>query len=429
MRRLGILFLLGILSLSPLALAGWGQPDLVVKEVRLSPVEPEPGDQVQIVAVIANEGRGNVAQSFDVRFKVDDLTISRRRVTQLRAGRTVEATAQWQAIDGEHRIAVEVDRPFGRVVESDERNNSLEITVTVRRKAAVYSTTDEIILTIGESLQTTGEMLHFTVGNDIFAAIDQGVEQLKKAQLILDEAGKKLVQIGESLPPPLSQDRVITGGRAVGEVFWRMADSLDAVASALQSFNVNVAVAALRELEAELNELSGLSFEWVWLGRLAEAAKYLEDATLAALALQENLFGSDSSSSSEGEGRTTDELVADFQTALGKAGDVIGAVGVQIKGLATSRGISFSSAEGQRLVEYHSGETLLIQVPGAIWLMLEVYDPVGSLVTWQRVFGEHLRWQGEDSSGALLPAGEYFYRLRAYRGAGEETDIGQLLIS
>jgi len=425
MWRLKVFILLGILLLSPVVLAGRGQPDLVVREIQLNPAEPEPGDRVQLSATIANEGRGDVRQSFDVRFRVDDMTIGRQRVMRLRAGRTVEVQAQWQAVAGEHRITVEVDRPFNRIHESNERNNSREITVTIHHKAAVYSITAEVILTVGESLQTTGELLHLTVGSDIFAAIDQGVEQLEQAQLTLDEAGRKLIQIEEGLPPPLSQDVVITKGQAIGEVFQRMGDSLGTVASALRSFNVNVAVTALRELEAQLNELSRLSFARVQLGRLAEAASYVEEVALTALALQTSFLGSDSSSASDDEaGETTDELIADFQTALGRAGDLIGAVGSGIAGLPATRGICITDAEGQSLVEYHSGETLLIQVYGAVSLMFEVYDPEGRLVARRVVIDDRLRWQGSS-----LPAGEYFYRLQADRGAGEETDIGRILIS
>ena len=428
MWRLGAFILFSLLFFSPLALAQW-QPDLVVQEVRLNPTEPEPGDQIQIVAIIANVGRGDVSQSFDVRFKVDDLSIGCRRVTRLRAGRTVEVTAQWQAVEGEHRITIEVDRPFGRIPESNEQNNSLQVLVTVRRKAAVYSITDEIILTIGESLRTTGEMFHFTIGSDILAALDQAVEQLGRAQLLQEMAGLKLARIGEGLPPPLSQDPAITQGQAIGEVFRRMAAALDEATSALRSFNLDAAIAGLRKLEAGLNELSRLSFEWVWLGRLAEAAEYLEDATLVALALQESLFGSSSNSGSEGGGKTTDELVADFQEALGRAGDLIAAVGTRIERLRSGRGISFTDAKGQLLEEYRAGKTLNIYVSDATSLVFEVYDPMGNLVTWRRGIGERLRWRGEDSSGALLPAGEYLYKLRAYCGAGEEIDIGWILIS
>ncbi|MFQ6034157.1 MAG: CARDB domain-containing protein [Candidatus Bipolaricaulia bacterium] len=425
MWRLGAFILFSILILSPIAQAGWGQPDLVVQEVRLSPAEPEPGDQVQLSATIANEGRGDVRQSFDVRFRVDDMTIARKRVTRLRAGRTIEVQAQWQAVEGEHRIVIEVDRPFGRVTESNERNNSLEIRVTVRRKAAVYSITAEVILSVGESLQTAGRALHFTVGSDIFAAIDQGVEQLGRAQLILAEAGRKLVQIGEDLPSPLSQDGTITTGRTIGGVFQRMADSLGTVASALRSFNVNVAVVAMGELEAELCELSRLSFGGVQLARLAEAAEQIEEATQAALALEASLFGS---GSAEG-GKSTDELVADFQEALGRAGDLISAVGAQLTGAFAARGISFTDAQGRELREYHAGEALNIQASGAAALTLEVYDQAGRLIASPRTSGDRLQWQGEGSSGSPLPAGEYFYRLRATRGTDEETDIGRILIS
>lgn len=424
MRRLGVIFLLVVLTLSPLVPAQWGQPDLVVKKIQLYPAEPESGGLAQIVAKVANQGQADARQRFDVRFKVDDLTISQGRVTKLRAGQIVQVGAQWEAVEGEHQVSVDVDEPFGRVRESNEQNNSLQVSVTVRRKAAVYSITEEIMLTVGKSLQTTAEMFHFTVGDDVFAAMDEAIRRLERAQLTLETSGLELGRKRGNLPPPLASELAITSSQAIGQVFGEMAASLGAAVSALRNFNVEAAATAVEEIEAELNELARLSFDGVELEGLAEAAGYIEQAAQAALALQDVLLGSDSSS----EG-TLDESVAELLAILGKAGDVLGSVGAQIEALVANRGIIFTDEGGQSLAAYDSGETLLIQVYGARLVMLEVYDSEGSPVAGRVVIDDRLQWEGSGNLGSLLPAGEYFYRLKADRGAGEERDIGRILIS
>jgi hypothetical protein len=421
---LGVISLLVVLTLSPLVPAQWGQPDLVVKKIQLYPAEPEPGDLVKIAAVIANEGPGDARQGFDVRFKVDDLSISQQRVTRLKSGETVAVGAQWQAVEGEHQVSVDADEPFGRVRESNERNNSLQISVDVHRKAAVYSITEEIMLAVGKSLQTTAEMFRFTVGDDLFAAMDDAIGRLEQARFPLETAAWELVQLKENLPPPLSRDAVITSGQAIGEAFGEMAVSLGTAASALRNLNVEAAATAVEEIEAELNELARLSFDGVQLERLAEAAGYIDQAAQAALALQDVLLGTDSGS----EG-TLDESVAELLAILGKAGDVLGSVGAQIESLVAHRGIIFTDDRGQPLITYDSGETLLIQVYGARFVIFEVYDSEGSSVAERVAIDDRLQWEGGSDPGSLLPTGEYFYRLRTDRGAGEERDIGRILIS
>jgi hypothetical protein len=428
MRRLGLFLLSVFLVLVPVALAQSAQPDLVVQEVRLSPVEPEPGDAVQIGATVANKGRGDASQSFDIRFKVDDLTVGRQRVARLRAGKTVEVQVEWQAVEGEHLITVEVDQPSNNIQETDERNNSLQVMVTVRRRAAVYSITAEIGLTIGESLRTAGEGFNFTLGSDIFAALEEGIKQLGEVGLALNSAGTKLIQIGKGLPPPLSTTEAIRGGRAVGEVFLETATSLAAAAGALRNLSINSAVAAIGEIETELDALSKLSFARVPLGQLAEAAAYVGKAAEMAQTLATSLFGGNSSSA-QSEGKSIDELIAEFQTALSAAGEVLSTVGAQIEDLTGNRGIILTDGDGRSLETYHPEETLFIQAYGAVWLYFEVYNSEGELVARRVVVDERLQWQGEDNSRAPLPAGEYFYRLQADRGAGEETDIGRILIS
>jgi len=424
MRRSGLfLLLMGFVAIST-AFPQAARPDLVVEGVRLDPAKPEPGDPVQIIATIANLGRGDVVQSFDVRFKVDDLTIARRRVMRLRAGRRVELQAEWEAVEGEHRIVVEVDQ-LNNIPEADERNNRREVMVTVRRKGAVYSFTAEIGLTIGRTLSGIGEGFDFSLEEELFAALEAGLRKLEEVKLTLESASWELLQLGESLPPPLLEEEAITQGRAIGAVFSEMAASLAKVASALQGLNVTAAVEALGELQAELIELSKLSFPGVELSPLAEAAVHFEEASRAAQALAESLLGS-----GQGQGeKSLDELIAQFQAALDAAGALLKAVGEEIESRLTYRGIIFTDGEGRMVKEFHAGETLLIQVYGAVWLALEVYNSEGRLLARRVTVGERLRWQGDDNTKESLLPGEYFYRLIAERGAGEEVDLGRILIS
>jgi hypothetical protein len=236
------------------------------------------------VATIANVGDGDASEAFHVQFKVDDLAIARQRVRQLRAGRTVEVQAEWEAIEGEHRVTVEAD-PADAVQESNERNNTLQVLLTVRRRAAIYSLTDEITLTIGRSLRLTGEGLGFAIGADFAAALAEGLKRLEEARLTLSGAGSKLLQIADGLPSPLAGEPIARGGRAVGELFLAMASSLGRLAPALQGLNLEAGLAVLREIEAELVALSRLEFERVRLGPLASAAQHLEEAVEVVLAL------------------------------------------------------------------------------------------------------------------------------------------------
>ncbi|GEM_PF-1867741 len=434
------------LTPSPHVPGATGQPDLLVREIEFYPIEPEPGEQVEISATIANEGRGDVSRSFEVRFKVDGLLLARQRVRGLRAGRAIELRAEWQAVEAEgpHEITVEVDRPFSRVPESDERNNLLRAVITVQRKPAAFSLTEEIMLSIGEPLRVTGEMfnLDFSSSGDLFTALERGIEQLEAAGEILEWNGLKLIQIGRGLPSPLSQAEEIAKGRAIGEVFCRMAASLGAAASALREFNLGSAVEAMRDLEAELGELAPLSFDGVQLGRLAEAAKHVGKAAQMALTLFGSLTGpgsgssSGSSSSSGLEGKTTGELLAELERALAQAGAILNSVGAKVERAATGRGLSFGlggrdgeEGEGQPLSEYHSGEALIIRVQGATHLKLEVYSSRGLLAFVGETSGDRLLWRGQDSSGRPLPPGKYFYRLTIHRSGGKvESDLGRITV-
>ncbi|MGQ9478178.1 MAG: CARDB domain-containing protein [Candidatus Bipolaricaulia bacterium] len=435
-RKMGLflLFLTLGLGLTPLMVmvgAEEALPDLVVKAIRFSPGEPEPGEAVQINATIANVGDGDASRAFSVRFKVDEQVISRQRVRQLRAGRTVELQAEWEAVEGEHRIIVEADLPEDAVQEANERNNTLQVGLTVRRRAAISSLTDEITLTIGRSLRVTGEGLSFAIGSDLSTALAEGLKLLEEAKLTLSQAGSKLLGVTESLPSPLAGEPIARGGRAVGQLFLEMAASLGKLAPALQGLNLEAGLAALREIEAELIALSRLEFDRVRLGPLALAAQHLEEAVEAALALWASLSSGSSSSSS---GQSLGELLAPLQAALEKAKEVVVALGAQIEGLSLNRGIIFSDATtGQLPRTYHPGEPLSIQVYGAVWLAFEVYSTEGKLISRRVVVDESLQWRGEDNQGRTLPAGQYFYRLLMDRGApsgvGEEKDLGRLVIT
>lgn len=420
MRRFGVALALGLLALVPFSAAQPAQPDLVVKEVRLEPADPEPGELVQISALFGNLGEGD-AEAFYVQFKVDDLLLSRERVRQLRAGRTVEVHAEWEALEGEHRIAAEADRPWDNIEESDERNNSLQVVVTVRSRAAISSLTDEITLIIGRTLRVIGEGLNFAIGSDLFAALEEGLRLLEGARLASADGGAKLVAIAAGLPGPLAQEETVHGGRAVGEIFLRLADSLTKVGPALQRFNLDAGVAALQEVEAELLALSRLSFDRVRLGPLAVAAQHLEDAAQAALALGAGLSGS--------SGQSLDQLLAPLQAALVEAGKVIEGVSVEVEGLPMNRGILFSDASNRLPSIYRPGEALTVQVYGAAWLSFEVYDLASRLVARRVVIDDRLLWRGDDNRRRPLPAGSYFYRLTADRGAGEEKDLGRLILT
>ncbi len=434
MRRIGLLALFFLLSITLIGLVGEGsfQPDLTVSELRVLPPYPEPGDKALITFAVSNIGRGSVGQSFDVRLKLDGVTIFRQRLRRMRPGEVKEYQVQWEATAGRHQVLVEVDRPRSRVPESNERNNTASLAFEVRSKGVLYSFTDAVFTMIGTPLVRTGEMFKLDLSGDLFAALDAGVAQLTAAQEILTDYSLQLEYADYGLPAALANAVAFVQAKRIGEVFTAMAAAIGEAAAGLKGMNLNRAIGAIQRVESYLNTLAGLGFDGLNLTPLAQAATHVDKAVQIGLRLQASLFGSGSGGGTEGEGeQQMEKLIQDFQKELAKAGDLIKGVGAQALGLPGKQGVKLLSAGSENPTNYRIGEPLTVQALGTGVTELEftVYDANGAVVFTTTTSGSQLTWNGRDKSGRPLPSGRYFYRALVHRGGVIEEEIGRIIAS
>jgi len=428
MRRIGLLVLF-FLFLIALTGKGTFQPDLTVTELLVLPPYPEPGDKVQIVFTVSNIGRGTATQSFDVRLKLDGMTLFRRRLRRMRPGEAKEYRVEWQATAGQHQVLVEVDWPRSRVQELNERNNTASLTFEVRSKGVLYSFTDAVFTMIGTPLVRTGDMFKLDLSGDLFAALSAGIAQLKAAQAILADYGLQLEYADYGLPKALADAEAFAHGRRIGEVFAAMAAALGEAAAGLKELNLSKAMGAIRQIQSYLSTLAGLGFDGLNLTSLAQAAAHVDKAVQLGQALQASLFSSGSGGS--GPDQRTEKLIQDFQKELAQAGALIKNAGTQALTLPQKRGVKLLSRGSESPASYHSGEPLTVQALGAgvIGLELTIYDASGAVVFTTTASGSQLIWNGQDKSGEPLPPGRYFYHALVQRGGSSEEEIGRIIAS
>jgi len=135
-RRISIAAIL-VLSLATVA-SGAGLPDLVVQQIDVQPEGPTTGSIVSISAVIGNVGEGGADGDIFVRFTVDGRDLNTSIISGLPPDRVGSVTTAWVATGGLHKISVEIDRPYERIEEEDETNNSASITISVPAPEIVY---------------------------------------------------------------------------------------------------------------------------------------------------------------------------------------------------------------------------------------------------------------------------------------------------
>jgi hypothetical protein len=127
------------------------KPDLIVTSGPTPDIaEIEVGDIVKFTSVVKNNGSFGIpaGTDFHVRFYVDDVTLSTKKVTDsLEVGGTVDVTSPgsgWSATSGVHTIKTCADTPTDKVDESNENNNcrSTNISVTLKIDPACSDTAD-----------------------------------------------------------------------------------------------------------------------------------------------------------------------------------------------------------------------------------------------------------------------------------------------
>lgn len=416
----GLLAVLWLVLALPAA-AQFGDVDLVVKSVEIVPKQPEPGDTVKILAVITNQGRDNVTEGFDVHIRLNGrLIYFERMVFGLRAKEERKLQALWQnATEGTHTLSVEVD-PFNEVRESNERNNKLEKTFTVKKLAGVQSLSDEIFLVIGRAFKETGKALDVDEKEpDLFKAFNNVVKGFERASAVFHNAAEELQSLKASLPDPLIQASQILSGGLI-EIYKSLADAFNKVSKSLSSLNLSKLIEDLPAVEQNLKKLADFDFDGFKLSGLSEAAARWNEAIEAAKLLADILAGK-KAGDAEKTARELLRLLKLFGENLSKAG-------AQAEELALKSPVSFSDALGNPVTSYRAGETLVISVKGAQRIKLEVFAQ-NALVFSGETEGERFEWRGTDSAGTLLPAGIYFYKLSFKTTEGERINIGRIVIS
>jgi subtilase family serine protease len=147
-----------VIALAGIVGLGYGQsglPDLIVKSVRVSPVDLEEGQAALVRAVIANIGQGD-AFGFDVIFELDGQELATRSIFELKKDKSLEIQIPWKALVGTHTLKVSVDAPFSRVRETNESNNKRSLAFAVSPIAGVRSFTLDLVKLFGRALSETG---------------------------------------------------------------------------------------------------------------------------------------------------------------------------------------------------------------------------------------------------------------------------------
>jgi hypothetical protein len=395
---------------------GIGEADLTVKGITFIPQRPQPNEMVRIIATIMNQGNEDVETSFDVRFKINDKLLVRRRVHfGLRAGKKRDIEIQWKAIEGSHRITVEVDLPFGRVEESDERNNVLEATITVKRQEAIQSITDDLISSIGGALEEVGKaLINFNPQEkDPFKILDGIAKEFEAAGVALTEGADEISLITKGLPPVLAAEEQIVKGKAIERSYRQLADSFEASKESLERWDIKGGASSLKGIEEGLIRLSAMGFGKVDLKGLGEAARHISQAGQIATKIEQSLASDEDK---------LEELIGELLLSLVKTGHALQDVGAAVETLKNS--VTFTSPQGNPIVEYKAGDVLIITAREK-GLKLKIFTQEGKVVLQKSTAANVLKWDGKDDQGALL-RGVYFYRLTI---AGKEVKLGKITIS
>lgn len=397
--------------------------DLVVEGLVLDPAEPEPGVDTKLIATIANRGRAPVSQSFSIFFEVDGTPVANRRVFRLGADQTVEVSTLWNAQEGEHRLRVRVD-PFHEIPESNELNNTLEISVEVRRLEGVFSVTLGLLESLAQGLEGAGQALQVPPSDDLFQLFEAFKEASTTAGEEFSKSSGKLYALGQILPPGLSSEEQISSAEQAASLYQSMAESFAQVTDGLNRLNLQLLPPAFGEIQSDLAELTTIAIEGISLAGLGETVALMDQVIEKTEELQAAASGT--------PGVDVDAAVQDLLGVLAQIGERWVSVGEQVVQSGSSKAARFTDERGRTISSYHAGEELRISVPGAERFKLEVFNSKGKLVFSAESAQEQalIVWQGTDQSGALLPPDRYFYRLAVSEPSDEaRVELGWIIVN
>ena len=434
-----IVYAVGALALIGLALSlgvggGWkgyraaaqfgdDPPDLVVEKLTTDPAEPQPDDVVELIATVANKGRGRVFQPFSVLFEVDDQMIGNVRVTS-HPGRNarVEVRARWTAEEGIHRVRVRVDA-FEEVPEADERNNRAEIDLEVRRLEGARSLTLELYEGVAVGLRKAGEAIQVPPNEDLLLLFEAFKAAAQKAGDAFAVGADRLQLVPTLLPSSLRGEIQLETGGEIAALYRSFTASFDQVNEGLERLNLQLLTTAFEKIRADLAQLATYSVEGVDLRDLEETVALMDEALARAEELQQAAEGGN-------EEIDTNAAVEEMLGVLAEIGLQWIAVADGFVQSGSAQQAQFLTARGTPLERARPQEEIVITVPHAARLTLEIFDGTGQRLFRAQSEGDSLRWSGTDSQGAPLAPGRYFYRLEILESSGRaRVELGQIFLS
>lgn len=424
----------GILSVTVLILTGgslalWGQanlPDLTVKEIRVSPADLEEGDSAQVRTVILNQGRGDALGPFDVLVELNGREIGYRSVFELKAQKSIELRIPWRAVAGEHRVTVYVDTPFGRVRESNESNNTHTLVFKVTPPSAARALTFDIVKVFTRALDEAGQALKFQLTDNVFSSIENADRAIQAGAAALQEAPTELQFVRSFFALEwLNAQTQSREAENISMLFSALADSLVRIGGTLSIGNFEGVLENAQVFRKNFADLASGQIELTLFQPLTPALEQFDKVILLATELRNLLRGA--------QGRPQLEVAIDLFNAFTKFGELLRLSAQQIQSQAQEQCARFTNADGLPIgTVYTSGKPLLIEMPGATQLILELYTHNASPTLVHTSYGQGslLHWNGTNGEATPLPPGVYLYRLIGQTDDGKvRVELGRLRIS
>jgi len=98
-------------------------PDLIIKEIVLSPEEPVEGDNVTFTVTVKNQG-ASTNKECTIGYNINDIYLGFSEAEVLASNATDSSSYVWVATSGRHTLVATVDS-VNTIVESDESNNKI----------------------------------------------------------------------------------------------------------------------------------------------------------------------------------------------------------------------------------------------------------------------------------------------------------------
>jgi subtilase family serine protease len=124
-------------------------PDLVIKDITLSPLQPSAGDNVTFTVTIMNEG-DSVSEYASIACYIDNVYLAHVTGNSIQPDATDNLTFTYSPEPGIYILKVLVD-PFDKLVEADENNNEMTTPFSVSGMSSQLSSSDSNISDIEEN--------------------------------------------------------------------------------------------------------------------------------------------------------------------------------------------------------------------------------------------------------------------------------------